>query len=237
MLQPLDQAHFSGKLYMPTSLLYFAYPQNLKVVKTLTGDIWGWNPTDLPCHVGWMHLSKSECTLLLRSHPSQNLISTRWNSVFCCCSKAAQSEWARKAGRWTPQWVRTERQDENTQGGREVSSGSVLSLPVRSQGEWQPMHRRMNGGALLRSLSDCKQAIIKSPWWQSSVLKGTNKNKYIKHNKSQGPVVETYYPWGITGLFSSGLSAIGFWFISHCFNTASITLHTMKSLLFLCTSG
>lgn len=90
-------------------------------------------------------------------------------------------------------------------------SGSILSLPekVKSQGECQPMHRQMNGGALLRNLSDCKQAIIKSLWWQSSVLKGTNKNKYIKHNKSQGPVVETYYPWGITGLFSSGLPAIG----------------------------
>lgn len=78
--------------------------------------------------------------------------------------------------------------------GRQRSS--ILSLPVKvkSQGECQPMHRQLNGGALLWSLSDCKQAIIKSLWWQSTVLKGTNKNKYIKHNKSQGPVVETHYP-------------------------------------------
>lgn len=44
-------------------------------------------------------------------------------------------------------------------------------------------------------------------------------------------------PGVLLGLFSSGFSAIGSWFIPHCFNIASIILCTMKSLLFLCTSG
>lgn len=41
-------------------------------------------------------------------------------------------------------------------------SGSILSLPekVKSQGEC----KQTNGGTLLRSLSDCKQAIIKFLW-------------------------------------------------------------------------
>lgn len=69
------------------------------------------------------------------------------------------------------------------------------------------------------------------------MLKGTNKNKYIKHNKSQRPVGETHYPWGITRLFSSLLSAIGSWFSHHCFNIAAITLCATKCLLFLCSSG
>lgn len=117
-------------------------------------------------------------------------------------------------------------------------SVSIQSLPVKvkSQGECQPMHRQMNAGALLWSLSDWEQAIIKSLWWQSSLLKETNKNKYIKNNKSQGPVIDTHYPWGITRLFSLWLSAIRSWILPHCFNSASITLHHEKPL-FLCTSG
>lgn len=68
------------------------------------------------------------------------------------------------------------------------------------------------------------------------MLKGTNKNKYVKHNKSQGPIAKTHYPWRVTGLLSS---ALGYWILlsPHCFNIAAITLHTEKSLLFLCSSG
>lgn len=144
MLQHLDQAHSSGKLYMPTSLLYFVYPQKLKVVKTLTGDIWGWNPTDLSCHVGWGSSFAINGCILVRLSVlcSYTTIHLRtWyppaETVFCCCSKGAQS--------WKPQWVRTERHDENMQGGREalIWLHSILTREGESSG-WMPTNAQID---------------------------------------------------------------------------------------------